>query len=66
MKMGLCEMANPIRRAFQLTYYDAEYDALVGNELVLLYERLRDQHPEWRFDFYHIGRSLCAEDEAAN
>lgn len=41
-----------------LTYCEAEYERRVADALVELYDRLREEMPQARFDFYQVGRPM--------
>ena len=48
-------------RVFQLTYCAPEHEQHVSQELLNLYEKLRNEHPEYRFDFYQVGEPMVPE-----
>jgi len=52
-------------RTFQVCHCDAEHERKVADELLKLYEKLREEHPEYRFDFIQIGLAMGTREDAS-
>lgn len=45
-------------RVFQVSYCEDKYERRVADALLELYERLHEEHPEYRFDFIQTGAMM--------